>query len=383
MIEAQDFLGELARRRMTFVAGTPCSYLKSFINRVIDDPSLSYYDAANEGDAVAMTAGAAVGGRPGLAIFQNAGLGNAVNALTSLCYPFRIPMLLVVTHRGQPGGPADEPQHELMGQITTALLEVIRIPWEPFPREAGEVAAVLDRAQTFMSGNRLPYALVMAKGSVAEYDLQKNARPDPPAWDFRHYAETRRPAAELPLRHEVLSCYLKRQRPEDVVVCTTGYTGRELYTLKDAANHLYLVGSMGSAASFSLGLALTQPGRRLVVFDGDGAVLMRLGNLALVGAHRPANYVHIVLDNAAYESTGEQSTLSPSVCLTGIAQSCGYASTFLVESLADFDSVVSEAKAGPALVHVRVRTGCLPNLGRPKIKPFEVKERLMALLGVA
>jgi phosphonopyruvate decarboxylase len=383
MIEAGAFVSEMVRRRMTFVAGTPCSFLKPFINRIIDDPDLAYSDAANEGDAVALVAGAAVGGRPGLAIFQNAGLGNAVNALTSLCFPFRIPLLLVVTHRGQPGGPADEPQHELMGQITTALLELIRIPWEPFPREAGEVAAVLDRAQAYMSGNRLPFALIMSKDSVADYDLQKSSRPNIPAWDFRHCAETRRPAAELPLRHEVLSCYLERQRPEDVVVCTTGYTGRELYTLKDAANHLYLVGSMGSAASFSLGLALTQPGRRLVVFDGDGAVLMRLGNLALVGAHRPANYVHIVLDNAAYESTGEQSTLSPSVCLTGIARSCGYAGTFLVESLADFDKVISEAKAGPTLIQVRIRTGSLPNLGRPKIKPYEVKERLMRALGVA
>jgi phosphonopyruvate decarboxylase len=330
-----------------------------------------------------MVAGAAVGGRPGLAVFQNAGLGNAVNALTSLCYPFRIPVLLVVTHRGQPGGPADEPQHELMGQITAEMLAIMRIPWEPFPREAGAVAGVLDRAQAFMSGNRLPYALVMAKGSVADYDLQKNARPGLPAWDFRHVAEARRPAAELPLRHEVLSCYLERQRPEDVVVCTTGYTGRELYGLRDAANHLYMVGSMGTAPSFSLGLALAQPSRRLVVFDGDGAVLMRLGNLALVGAHKPANYVHIVLDNACYESTGEQSTLSPSVCLTGIARSCGYARTTLVESLHDFNGAMSEATAGPSMIHVRVRTGSLPNLGRPKIKPYEVKERLMRALGVA
>ncbi len=383
MIEAQDFLSELIRRGLTFVGGTPCSYLKPLINRIIDDPGLTYHDAANEGDAVALVAGAAVGGRPGLAVFQNAGLGNAVNALTSLSFPFRIPVLLVVTHRGQPGGPADEPQHELMGQITTALLDTLRVPWEPFPPERGQVVAVMDRAQAFMNRNRLPYALVMAQGSVAEYQHQKSSRPEPPAWDFRLRAEAGRPAADLPLRHEVLSAYLRRQRPEDVVVCTTGYTGRELYTLKDAGNHLYMVGSMGSAASFSLGLALAQPGRRLVVFDGDGAILMRLGNLALVGANKPANFVHVILDNASYESTGEQSTLSPHICLTGIAQACGYARSFLVESLEDFDRALSAAPTGPVLVHVRVRTGCLPNLGRPKVKPYEVKERLMKNLGTA
>jgi phosphonopyruvate decarboxylase len=102
-----------------------------------------------------------------------------------------------------------------------------------------------------------------------------------------------------------------------------------------------------------------------------------------VGANRPANFLHIVLDNASYESTGGQSTLSPHVCLTGIARACGYSQTSLVESLDDFDRSLSEATAGPTLVHVRVRTGCLPNLGRPKIKPYEAKERLMAILAVA
>ncbi|MGB9005703.1 MAG: phosphonopyruvate decarboxylase [Candidatus Aminicenantales bacterium] len=383
MIEAGALLSELVRRGRTFVAGTPCTYLKPFINRAIDDPSLAYYDAANEGDAVAMAAGAAIGGRPGLALFQNAGLGNAVNALTSLCYPFRIPVLLVVTHRGQPGGPSDEPQHELMGEITAQMLDIMRIPWEPFPQDPGAAAGVLDRAQASMAERRLPFALIMAKDSVADYELRKIARPGLQSWDFRHCAEARRPTAGLPLRHEILSRYLKRQRPEDVVVCTTGYTGRELYTLKDAANHFYMVGSMGSAASFSLGLALAQPCRRLIVFDGDGAVLMRLGNLALVGANKPAHFVHVVLDNASYESTGEQSTLSPYVCLTGIARACGYAQVFMAEDLETFERLMAGTLTGPILVHVRVRTGTLPNLGRPKIKPYEVKERLMTLLGVA
>ena len=140
---------------------------------------------------------------------------------------------------------------------------------------------------------------------------------------------------------------------------------------------------MGSAASFSLGLALAQPGRRLVVFDGDGAVLMRLGNLALIGANRPQNFLHIVLDNASYESTGKQATLSPHVCLTGIARSCGFPQAFLCESAGDFERLLDEPWPGPVFVHVRVKTGSLPNLGRPKIRPHEVKERLMKELGVA
>jgi len=383
MIEARDFLERLAARRMTFVAGTPCSYLKPLINRVIDDPAFDYFDAANEGDAVALLSGAFVGGRRGLAIFQNAGLGNAVNALTSLCFPFRIPVLLVVTHRGRPGGPPDEPQHELMGRITTDLLDVLSIPWEPFPKEADDVEATLDRALGSMAERGLPYALVMAKDRVAAYDLQPKPAASLPGWNIRHEAAPRLEAGALPLRHEILAAYLKRRRPEDIVVCTTGYTGRELYALGDSPNHLYMVGSMGSAASFSLGLALAQPERRVIVFDGDGAVLMRLGNLALIGANRPPNLLHIILDNAAYESTGRQSTLSPSVCLTGIARACGYRRTVLCESVEEFEEVLADPAPGPSFLHVRVKTGSLPDLGRPKIKPFEVKKRIMKHLGVA
>lgn len=383
MIEAREFLARLVARRMTFVAGTPCSYLRPFINRVIDDPELEYRDAANEGDAVALAAGAAVGGRSGLAIFQNAGLGNAVNALSSLCFPFRIPVMLIVTHRGQPGGPADEPQHELMGRITTDLLDVLGIPWEPFPRSPEHIEPALENAAAWMRDRELPYALLMAKDSVQEYALKTKTASCPARWDIRQEANPRPDAAGLPLRHEILSAYLNRRRAEDVVICTTGYTGRELYALGDAPNQLYMVGSMGSASSFSLGLALAQPRRRLVVFDGDGAVLMRLGNLALIGSNRPKNLVHIVLDNASYESTGKQATLSPHVCLTGIARSCGYSRAVLCESVADFDRLMAEPGPGPVFAHVRLKTGSLPDLGRPKIKPFEVRERLMKHLGVA
>ncbi len=382
MIDAADFLDRLNNWGRTFVAGTPCSYLKPFINKVIDDPRLAYYDAANEGDAVALVSGAFLGGRPGVVLFQNAGLGNAVNALTSLCFPFRIPLLLIVTHRGRPGGPPDEPQHELMGEITTDLLEVLRIPWRPFPKRTDDIEAALIWAEQTMRDRNLPCALVMSKGDVSDYALQTPIDSASCSWTITHHTAPRRNPGELPLRHEIISAFLRHEKPEDIVVCTTGYTGRELYTLRDATNHLYMVGSMGSAASFSLGLALVQPGRRLVVFDGDGAVLMRLNNLALIGAHRPPNVLHVVLDNSSYESTGKQSTLSGRVCLTGIARACGYRSVSLCESVEDFEGVVAGSAAeGPALIHVRIRTGTLPQLGRPKIKPFEVKDRLMRHLG--
>ena len=105
MISARDFLAACDGRGFRFFSGTPCSYLKPLINAAIEDPALLFRDATNEGDAVAMAAGVYVGtGHPGVVMFQNSGLGNAVNALTSLNFPFRIPVLVIVTHRGQPGG---------------------------------------------------------------------------------------------------------------------------------------------------------------------------------------------------------------------------------------------------------------------------------------
>ncbi|VFM96378.1 MAG: phosphonopyruvate decarboxylase [Candidatus Kentron sp. G] len=129
MISAETFIHLAAERGFSLYTGVPCSYLKPLIDRVIADDRSHYVPAANEGDAVAIAAGAELGGMRGIAMMQNSGLGNAVNPLTSLTHTLRIPVLLIITLRGEPGGPEDEPQHELMGAITTAMLESM----QPFP----------------------------------------------------------------------------------------------------------------------------------------------------------------------------------------------------------------------------------------------------------
>ncbi|MBE7213106.1 MAG: phosphonopyruvate decarboxylase, partial [Gluconacetobacter diazotrophicus] len=132
MIRAQSFLDAAAARGLDFYSGVPCSFLTPMINRVInaDGRGLDYVGAASEGEAVAIAAGAWLGGRGGVVICQNSGLGNCVNPLTSLNAPFRIPVLLVTTWRGQPGV-KDEPQHALMGTITQRMLELCGVPNRP------------------------------------------------------------------------------------------------------------------------------------------------------------------------------------------------------------------------------------------------------------
>ncbi len=170
MIEASQFVGHAKTLGFDFWAGVPCSFLTPFINYTIGDAELIYISSANEGDAVAAATGAALGGHRSVAMMQNSGLGNAVSPLTSLNQVFQVPVLLIITLRGEPGKP-DEPQHELMGQITHELLDTMRIPWSWFPEQEEDVENALQTAVTHMDSTGSRYALVMKKGMVAPYPL--------------------------------------------------------------------------------------------------------------------------------------------------------------------------------------------------------------------
>ena len=380
MIKADDFLQLCKQHRVDLFSGTPCSYLKPLINAVIDSPDIQYLPATNEGDAVGMICGAYLTGRKGVVMFQNSGLGNAVNPLTSLSFPFRFPFIMIVTHRGQPGGPADEPQHELMGKVTEEMLDTLRIRWEHFPDDLDKLDGAFQRALDHMAETELPYAFVLRKGTIEPQDL-KTPSPELPTGDrsFSFTETIGRPYNERLTRTEALKSILKFKQPDDILVATTGKTGREIYTLADTPDQLYMVGSMGCASSFTLGGAICCPGKRWVVIDGDAAALMRLGNLASAGHFQPANFLHIILDNEIKDSTGGQSTVSLNVSFSAVAQACGYRQVFSADSADGLDTILENlaVDSGPVLIHFRIRKGSPDGLGRPKIKPFEVKTRLM------
>lgn len=371
MIEAGSFVAAAAARGFSVYSGVPCSYLTPFINYTISSDQLRYVAAANEGDAVAIAAGAELGGCGGVAMFQNSGLGNAVNPLTSLTWTFRIPILLIVTWRGEPGGHADEPQHELMGQITPRMLELMDIPWTLFPDSEAAIAPTLDAAVASMQQTQRPHALVMRKGSVADSALGGELRAPVPR---QSPPVVRRPAVAR--RQDMLAAIRSADSGRDVLVATTGFMGRELYALGDRANQLYMVGSMGCAVSLALGIALAQPQRRVIAIDGDGAALMRLGALSTVGYQRPANLVHLVIDNGQHESTGGQATVSPHVDFCAIAAACGYPAVAAVSEPAELAALLGAPSAGPLFIHVPVLPGVPAKLPRPVITPAEVAVRL-------
>jgi phosphonopyruvate decarboxylase len=387
MISAEAFLAALEAHGVGPCLGVPCSFLTPLINAAIGSPRVRYLAASNEGEAVAMAAGAYLAGRRPLVMFQNSGLGNTVNPLTSLTYPFRIPLLLVTTQRGEPGL-GDEPQHELMGRIGEDLLRAMGVRCAQFPDSPALIAPRLAEAMAHLEAASLPFAFVLRKGSVAPHPLAP--QPEPPyraGTVLPGAAPDEPPVLERRAAIAAIAAAIAAAAPrEAALIASTGHIGRELFAAAERPGNLYVVGSMGCAASLALGVALEQPRRPVLALDGDGAALMRLEALAGIGHYRPPRLLHVVLDNRQHESTGGQASLAATVDFGAIAAACGYASAQRIVQPAALEAALARtlagaaAQAGPHLLHVRVRPGHAPGLGRPTLSPVQVKQRFMAFL---
>lgn len=378
MIRAEVFLSELARHGVDVITGVPCSYLTPLINTVINSDTVCYLPAANEGDAVAAAAGAELGGKHALVMFQNSGLGNAVNPLTSLNEPFGLPILVLTTWRGQPGKPADEPQHKVMGQITPGLIELMGIPWEAFPEDEAALGPAIQRGLDHGAATREPYAYILSKG-IIEGDKSASAAA---ARAMPSLAGLPALDGAQPVHHpdETLRCIQGALRPTDAVIATTGFTGRALYAQDDRPNQLYMVGSMGCASSMGQGLATVQPQRRVIVLDGDGALLMRMGALASIGQAGTPNLVHVVLDNGVHDSTGSQPTVSPFIDIPAVAAACGYRRVVRVHGLDQLADLLRDPVDELTLAHVLTEPRADRKLPRPTMTPAQVVDRFRAWL---
>ena len=380
MIKAEDFVKPAVLRGYKFWTGVPCSFLKPFINFVIQSSELKYVIASSEGEAVGIAMGMHLSGEKTVVICQNSGLGNTVNPLTSLNYPFRVPALLIITHRGAPGI-KDEPQHALMGPITEDILNAMKIPWRVFPDKVEDIDEVLNEADQYMESHKLPFALIMKKGSVEPYPIKKIVK-DKSVSMVQPMGKFTIQFNDRMSRLDAIKVIKSTLCGNEVVLGTTGKIGRELFSLGHSSNQIYLVGGMGCAASVGLGISLIKKNNKVIVLDGDGAVLMKMGTLATIGHYHPDNLIHVVLDNEAYESTGGQSTVSESIDIACVASACAYSNVFRCdteETLKETVNRVLEIK-GPTLIHVKVKTVSDPDLIRPDLTPIQVKEEFMRFL---
>lgn len=160
------------------------------------------------------------------------------------------------------------------------------------------------------------------------------------------------------IRDEALRSLAARYAGEIVVpVYTSAFEWLALRP--DALNYL-AVGAMGQASSHALGLALGCPDRRVLVFDGDGSLLMNLGSLVTIGAAAPRNLVHFVFQNGTYEANGSMPLPArDTLDFAAIARAAGYAHCHTFDAQADFDRCLDAvlAQDGPVFVDLRVTPG--------------------------
>lgn len=364
MLQPREVFEEFRKCGVDFVAGVPDSLLKDFCAYIADHVPNSVI-AANEGGAVALAAGhhLATGGLP-MVYLQNSGLGNIINPLLSLADKevYALPMVIVIGWRGEPGV-HDEPQHRKQGRVMPAMLEAMEVPFRVLTTLA-DVEWACSRAREG-SG---PVALVVRKGT------------------FAPYAAEERTASLQMSREEAIEQIVAALDPDDAIVSTTGMISRELFEARkrrgEPSRDFLTVGSMGHASAIACGVAAASSSRQVFCLDGDGAMLMHLGSVAVQGQIATANFKHIVLNNGSHDSVGGQPTVAFDVRLDEIARVCGYA---VIETVSDRGAVAAAVKklrgtAGPAFLEIRVRKGAREDLGRPTSSPAENKDAFIRFL---
>jgi phosphonopyruvate decarboxylase len=370
-MKCEDLWDIFEKEGLTFFTGVPDSTFNDWMKFLADrhGQGLENIVACNECEAVAIAAGhhLATGGLA-VVYMQNAGLGKAVNPLTSLADPevYSIPMILMIGWRGEPGV-KDEPQHRKMGRIMLPLLDVLEVPHAGLPGEKGEAARVVREAASHALEHRTPYALIVKKGVFEQYDPAETSGQD---WEMS--------------REDAIAAILDALAGEDVIISTTGKTSREVYEYREAhgqGHHsdFLTVGSMGCSPSIALGVALGRKDRRVLVLDGDGALIMQEGAMSTIGHYRPPNLYHMVFDNQAYDSTGGQPTTSPTVHFERVALASSYRGARTVYSREDLVAAAKDmlSAAGPRMLIVKVRKGARKDLGRPATTPVENKKAFM------
>ena len=372
MITPKFFVEKLKSEGIDFYTGVPDSLLKNVCAYITDNCDANHHIiAANEGGAVALAAGYHLAtGKTGCVYMQNSGEGNAVNPLASLTdrEVYHIPLLLLVGWRGRPGM-HDEPQHVKQGKITTGILNVMGINYDVLAKEENVASAQIEKAMRAIRETGDAYALVVEKDTFENYSLQK-------AYTSEYTMS----------REEAIQAVVAEIPSDAVIVSTTGMISRELFEYRAATGQgherdFLTVGSMGHASMIALGIALQQPDRPVWCLDGDGASIMHMGNMAIVGSRHPKNYTHVIFNNGAHDSVGGQPTVGHDIDLVEAARAMQYEKACCVWTPEMLNEALARRQGeGLQLIEVRVKKGNRKDLGRPTTTPIQNKEALMRFL---
>ncbi len=357
-----------------FYTGVPDSQLKALCNYLMNTYGIDrnhHIIAANEGNSTAIAAGYHLAtGKVPVVYMQNSGEGNVINPVASLLNDkvYAIPVVFIVGWRGEPGI-HDEPQHIYQGEVTLRLLEDMGI--ESFVIGKDTTDDALRGAMTRFRG-------ILADGKDVAFVIRKGAL---------EYSEKVTYKNDNTMKREEIIEHIVNASGEDPIVSTTGKASRELFEIRErnGQSHKYdflTVGSMGHSSSIALGVAINKPDRRVWCIDGDGAALMHMGAMAVIGANRPNNLVHIVINNSAHETVGGMPTVAGGIDLVAIAGACGYPNAVSVDSFEDLDREIESAKAKKelSLIEVKCSIGARDDLGRPTTTAIDNKRYFMDYL---
>lgn len=357
-----------------FYTGVPDSQLRALCDYLMDtygiDPE-HHMIAANEGNCTAIAAGYHLAtGKIPVVYMQNSGEGNVINPVASLLSRevYGIPVIFIIGWRGEPGV-HDEPQHVYQGMVTAKLLDDMDISHFTVGCDTTE-SKLIDKVNEFRGE--------LSEGKSVAFIIRKGAL------SYEHKADYKN---ENDLNREDVIRHIINAAEEDVVVSTTGKISRELFELRTANgqshNHDFLtVGSMGHSSSIALGIAINKPSATIWCIDGDGAVLMHMGALALLGANAPANLIHIVINNGAHETVGGMPTANGKISIAAVARACGYPYAVCVDIYQHLDEELKNARTRQALsmIEVKCSLGTRNNLGRPTTSARKNKESFMNFL---
>lgn len=357
-----------------FYTGVPDSQLKSLCDYLMNTYGIDQHHhiiAANEGNCVGLAAGYHLAtGRVPVVYMQNSGEGNIINPLASLLNDkvYAIPMIFVIGWRGEPGI-HDEPQHVYQGEVTIKLMEDMDVKTYIIGKDTTEdelEVAMEDFRNLLRNGKQV--AFIVRKGAL-EYGKKVVYKND-----------------NTMMREEIIQ-HIVKVTGEDPIVSTTGKASRELFEIREAngQGHQYdflTVGSMGHSSSIALGVALNKPDRNVWCIDGDGAALMHMGAMAVIGANAPKNLVHIVINNSAHETVGGMPTVASKMDIVAIAKACGYPNAVSIGNFTDLDKALNAAKARNelSLIEVKCSIGARTDLGRPTTTAMENKDKYMSFL---
>ena len=373
MINCEKFYESLIEHDISFFSGVPDSLLKDFCGFLSANVSSDkHIIAANEGGAVGLAVGHYLStGKPALVYMQNSGQGNAINPLLSLADPevYGIPMILLIGWRGEPGI-KDEPQHVKQGKVTLSLCKTMGIPYKVLSENDSESQKIVSEIVNLAVSSSCPVALIVKKGAFEAYQIpQKNKS---------SFSLT---------REEAIKQIVSSLPANAVIVASTGHISRELYELRELRQDghqkdFLTVGSMGHASQIAMGIAMNQPNNMVVCLDGDGAMLMHLGSLAIIGQSELKNFKHIVLNNGAHGSVGGQPTVGLQINFPSIAKACGYEFAESVDAINQILKVmpIFLMTEGSAFLEIKVSLDVRTNLDRPKSTPVDNKNIFMRFL---